>query len=132
MPFKRERNESENSKSSPKFKIYSNNEKGHNARAIQKQPSFEIGGKPMINEKEVFIAGMVIALVMLASGFSMLFIASYTGEGAVVLSLGVLTMVLVLMMKVLVAQFQGWMDYNKRIEKTLSELLTLGTETKKS
>ena len=86
----------------------------------------------MIDEKEAFIAGMAIAIVMLASGFSMLFISSYTGEGAVVLSLGVMTMVLVLMMKVLVAQLQGWMDYNKRIEQTLTKLLTAGTEPKKS
>lgn len=82
----------------------------------------------MIDEKEAFRAGLAIALAMLASGFSMLFISPYTGEGAVVLSLGVMTMVLVLMMRVLVAQLQGWMDYNRRIEETLSKMLSLRTE----
>ena len=78
----------------------------------------------MIDENEAFRAGLVIAIVMLASGFSMLFIPAYTGDGAVVLSLGVMTMVLVLMMKVLVVQIQRWMDYNARIEETVSEILS--------
>lgn len=78
----------------------------------------------MIDENEAFKAGLVIAIIMLTSGFSMLFIPTYTGDGAVVLSLGVMTMVLVLMIKVLVVQIQRWMDYNARIEETISEMLT--------
>jgi uncharacterized membrane protein len=78
----------------------------------------------MIDENEAFKAGLVIAIIMLASGFSMLFTPTYTGDGAVVLSLGVMTMVLVLMLKVLVVQIQRWMDYNARIEETVSEILS--------
>ncbi len=78
----------------------------------------------MLDENEAFRAGLVIAIIMLTSGFSMLFIPTYTGDGAVVLSLGVMTMVLVLMIKVLVAQIRKWMDYNARIEETVSEILT--------
>ncbi len=78
----------------------------------------------MIDENEAFKAGLAIAVIMLASGFSMLFVPTYTGDGAVVLSLGVMTMVLVLMIRVLVSQIQGWMDYNARIEETVSEILT--------
>jgi len=78
----------------------------------------------MIDENEAFKAGLAIAMIMLASGFSMLFVPTYTGDGAVVLSLGVMTMVLVLMLKVLVVQIQRWMDYNARIEETVSEILT--------
>lgn len=81
-----------------------------------------------MDEKEAFRAGLAIAIIMLASGFSMLFISTYTGQGAVVLSLGVMTMVLVLMMKVLVDQIQGWMDYNRRIEEIFSKMLSLQTE----
>ena len=54
----------------------------------------------------------------------MLFIPAFTGDGAVVLSLGVMTMVLVLMIKVLVIQIRRWMDYNARIEETISEIFT--------
>jgi len=78
----------------------------------------------MIDENEAFRAGLAIAVIMLASGFSMLFVPTYTGDGAVVLSLGVMTMVLVLMLKVLVTQIRRWMDYNARIEETVSEILT--------
>ena len=81
-------------------------------------------GETMIDENEAFKAGLAIAIIMLASGFSMLFIPTYTGDGAVVLSLGVMTMVLVLMIKVLVIQIKRWMDYNARIEETVSEILT--------
>lgn len=78
----------------------------------------------MIDENEAFRAGLAIAVIMLASGFSMLFVPTYTGDGAVVLSLGVMTMVLVLMLKALVVQIRRWMDYNARIEETVSEILT--------
>jgi len=79
----------------------------------------------MIDENEAFKAALAISVVMLASGFSLLFIPTLTGDGAVVLSLGVMTMVLVLMLKVLVSQIRRWMDYNARIEETISEILTL-------
>ena len=79
----------------------------------------------MLDENEAFKAGLAISVVMLASGFSLLFIPTFTGDGAVVLSLGVMTMVLVLMIKVLVSQIRRWMDYNARIEETISEILTL-------
>ena len=79
----------------------------------------------MLDENEAFKAGLAISVLMLASGFSMLFIPTFIGDGAVVLSLGVMTMVLVLMIKVLVSQIRRWMDYNARIEETISEILTL-------
>ena len=78
----------------------------------------------MIDENEAFKAALAISVLMLASGFSMLFIPTFIGDGAVVLSLGVMTMVLVLMLKVLVSQIRRWMDYNARIEETISEILT--------
>ena len=82
----------------------------------------------MVDENEAFKAGLAISVLMLASGFSMLFIPTFTGDGAVVLSLGVMTMVLVLMIKVLVSQIRRWMDYNARIEETISEILTFRRE----
>jgi hypothetical protein len=78
----------------------------------------------VIEEKEAFKAGLIIAAVMLASGFSMLFVPNYTGSGAVVLSLGVMTMVLVLMTRILISEIRRWMDYSARVEETISELLT--------
>jgi len=80
----------------------------------------------MIEENEAFKAGLIIAVIMLASGFSMLFVPAYTGSGAVVLSLGVMTMVLVLMTRILISEIQRWMDYSARVEETISELLTFG------
>lgn len=85
----------------------------------------------MIDENEAFWAGLAIAIAILASGFSMLFVSSYTGEGAVILSLGVMTMVFVLMIKVLVSQLNGWIEYNRRIEETLSQILSLQTKPEK-
>jgi len=79
----------------------------------------------MTNEKEAFWAGMVVAIIMLASGFSMLLMEPYTGFGAVILSMGVMTMMLSLMMRVLVVQIQKWMDYNARIEETVANILSL-------
>jgi hypothetical protein len=79
----------------------------------------------MADEKEAFWAGMAVAVIMLASGFSMLFIETFTGFGAVVLSMGVMTMMLSLMLRVLVAQIQKWMDYNARIEETVANILAL-------
>jgi len=77
----------------------------------------------VIDENEGFKAGLVIALVMLVSGFSMLFVPAFTGFGAVILSLGVMSMVVVLMTKSLVTEIRRWMDYSARIEETVSEIL---------
>jgi len=79
----------------------------------------------MANEKEAFWAGMAVAIIMITSGFSMLFIEQYVGFGAVVLSMGVMTMMLSLMVRVLVIQIQRWMDYNARIEETVATILSL-------
>jgi hypothetical protein len=79
----------------------------------------------MADEKEAFWAGMAVAIIMLASGFSMLFIDPYTGFGAVILSMGVMTMMLSLMVRVVVIQIQKWMDYNARIEETVANILSL-------
>lgn len=78
----------------------------------------------MIDESEAFKAGLATASIMLASGFSMLFVQAYTGFGAVILSLGVMTMVVVLMIRVLVTEIRRWMDFNARIEETVSEILS--------
>ena len=48
----------------------------------------------MINQDEAFWAGIAVATMMLGGGFSMLFIRAYTGYGAIVLSLGLMTMAL--------------------------------------
>jgi len=79
----------------------------------------------MADENEAFLAGMIVAIIMLGSGFSMLFIEPYIGFGAVVLSMGVMTMMLSLMVRVLVIQIQKWMDYNARIEETVATILSL-------
>jgi len=78
-----------------------------------------------MDEGEAFWSGLIVAIVMLGSGFSLLFIPAYTGYGAVILSLGVMTMILVLMTKALITQIQKWMDYNARIEETVSTILAL-------
>lgn len=82
-------------------------------------------GDIMAEEKEAFRAGMTVAIIMLTSGFSMLFIETYTGFGAVILSMGIMTMMLSLMVRVLVIQIQKWMDYNARIEETVANILSL-------
>ena len=81
-------------------------------------------GETMIDESKAFGAGLAIASIMLVSGFSMLFVPTYTGFGAVILSLGVMTMVVVLMIKVLVTEIRRWMDFSARIEETVSEILS--------
>jgi len=78
----------------------------------------------VIDENEAFKAGLVIASIMLASGFSMLFVSDFTGFGAVILSLGVMTMVVVLMTRILVTEIRRWMNYSARIEETVSEILS--------
>jgi len=79
----------------------------------------------MPDENEAFWAGMAVAIIMLASGFSMIFTGPYIGFGAVVLSMGVMTMMLSLMLRVLVNQIQRWMDYNARIEETVATIVSL-------
>ena len=48
----------------------------------------------MISEDEAFWAGIAVATLMLGGGFSMLFLRELTGQGAVVLALGLMTMAL--------------------------------------
>lgn len=48
----------------------------------------------MITEDEAFWAGIAVAVMMLGGGFSMLFLHTFTGYGAVVLALGLMTMAL--------------------------------------
>jgi hypothetical protein len=81
-----------------------------------------------MDENEAFWAGLVVSVIMLGSGFSLLLTPTYTGYGAVILSLGVMTMILVLMTKALITQIQKWMDYNARIEETVSNILALRKE----
>ena len=50
----------------------------------------------MITEDEAFWAGIAVAVMMLGGGFSMLFLQAFTGYGAVVLALGLMTMALTL------------------------------------
>jgi hypothetical protein len=82
----------------------------------------------MMEENEAYWAGLVVAAAMLGSGFSLLLFPAYTGYGAVILSLGVMTMILVLMTKAVIIQIQKWMDYNARIEETVSNILALRKE----
>jgi len=53
----------------------------------------------MITEDEAFWAGIAVATMMLGGGFSMLFLHAYTGYGAIVLSLGLMTMALTIQMR---------------------------------
>jgi anaerobic glycerol-3-phosphate dehydrogenase len=78
-----------------------------------------------VDESEAYWAGLVVAVIMLGSGFSLLLTPTYTGYGAVILSLGIMTMIVVLMTKALITQIQKWMDYNARIEETVANILTL-------
>lgn len=78
-----------------------------------------------MDENEAYWTGLIVATIMLGSGFSLLLVPAYTGYGAVILSLGVMTMILVLMTKALIIQIQKWMDYNARIEETVSNILAL-------
>jgi len=78
-----------------------------------------------MDESDAFWGGLAVAMVMLGSGFSLLLFPVFTGYGAVVLSLGVMTTVLVLMTKAVIIQIQKWMDYNARIEETVANILAL-------
>ena len=53
----------------------------------------------MITEDEAFWSGIAVATLMLGGGFSMLFLRTLTGEGAVVLALGLMTMALTIQMR---------------------------------
>lgn len=79
-------------------------------------------------EREAYWGGLIVATVMLGSGFSLLLFPAFIGYGAVIMSLGIMTMVLVLMTKTLVVEIQKWMDYNARIEETVSNILALRTQ----
>jgi len=81
--------------------------------------------KTPLDENEAHWAGLVVATVMLGSGFSLLLVPTFTGYGAVILSLGIMTMIVVLMTKALIIQIQKWMDYNARIEETVANILAM-------
>jgi hypothetical protein len=86
-----------------------------------------------MDEREAYWAGLVVSVIMLGSGFALLFAPLFTGYGAVILSLGIMTMIVVLMTEALITQIQKWMDYNARIEETVSTILALkvdGVEAK--
>jgi len=78
-----------------------------------------------LDENEAYWAGLAVAAAMLGSGFSLLMFPVFTGYGAVILSLGIMTMILVLMTKAVIIQIQKWMDYNARIEETVANILAL-------
>jgi len=59
----------------------------------------EISDLVMISEEEAFWSGIAVATLMLGGGFSMLFLRALTGEGAVVLALGLMTMALTIQMR---------------------------------
>ncbi len=81
-----------------------------------------------MKENEPYWAGLVVAAIMMGSGFSLLLFPVFTGYGAVIMSLGVMTMVVVLMTKALIIQVQKWMDYNARIEETVANILALRSQ----
>ena len=69
----------------------------------------------MIAEDEAFWAGIAVATMMLGDGFSMLFIRALTGEGAVVLSLGLMTMALTLQLRAKPRRYiEGWNPFESR------------------
>lgn len=78
-----------------------------------------------MEENEPYWAGLVVAAIMMGSGFSLLLFPVFTGYGAVVMSLGIMTMIVVLMTKAVIIQIQKWMDYNARIEETVANILAM-------
>ncbi len=81
-----------------------------------------------MEENEPTWAGLIVAAIMLGSGFSLLLFPVFTGYGAVIMSLGIMTMIVVLMTKALIIQIQKWMDYNARIEETVANILALRSQ----
>ena len=81
-----------------------------------------------MEENEPYWAGLIVAAIMLGSGFSLLLFPVFTGYGAVIMSLGIMTMVVVLMTKALIIQVQKWMDYNARIEETVANILAMRSQ----
>jgi len=69
----------------------------------------------MIAEDEAFWAGIAVATMMLGGGFSMLFLRALTGEGAVVLSLGLMTMALTIQLRARPRRYiEGWSQFESR------------------
>ena len=87
-----------------------------------------LNSDPTLEENEPYWAGLVVAAIMLGSGFSLLMFPAFMGYGAVIMSLGIMTMVVVLMTKALIIQVQKWMDYNARIEETVANILALRSQ----
>lgn len=87
-----------------------------------------LNGETVLDENEAYWAGLIVATAMLGSGLSLLLFPVFMGYGAVIMSLGIMTMIVVLMTKALIIQIQKWMDYNARIEETVANILALRTE----
>jgi len=69
----------------------------------------------MIAEDEAFWAGIAVATMMLGGGFSMLFLRALTGEGAIVLALGLMTMALTIQMRAKPRRYiEGWSSFDSR------------------
>jgi len=69
----------------------------------------------MIAEDEAFWAGIAVATMMLGGGFSMLFLRTLTGEGAIVLALGLMTMALTIQMRAKPRRYaEGWSPFESR------------------
>ena len=81
-----------------------------------------------MEENEPYWAGLIVAAIMMGSGFSLLCFPVFTGYGAVIMSLGIMTMIVVLMTKAVIIQIQKWMDYNARIEETVANILAMRSQ----
>jgi outer membrane biosynthesis protein TonB len=69
----------------------------------------------MISEDEAFWAGIAVATMMLGGGFSMLFLRALTGEGAVVLALGLMTMALTIQLRAKPRRYiEPWSPFDNR------------------
>ena len=90
--------------------------------------SLLLNGETALDENEAYWAGLIVATAMLGSGLSLLLFPVFMGYGAVIMSLGIMTMIVVLMTKALIIQIQKWMDYNARIEETVANILALRSE----